>query len=85
MNDCDKDKESSYLQNLDVNNLYDWATSQKLSVDNFDWIKETCQLNEGLIKTKMNKVMKDIFLNIVFNILKNYMNFIMIYHFYQKE
>ena len=43
MNDYDKDKESSYLQNLDVNNLYDWVTLQKLSVDNFDWIKETCQ------------------------------------------
>ena len=50
MNDYDKDKESSYLQNLDVNNLYDWATSQKLSVDNFDWIKEICQLDEGFMK-----------------------------------
>ena len=49
MNDYDKDKESSYLQNLDVNNLYDWVTLQKLSVDNFDWIKETCQSNEGFI------------------------------------
>ena len=29
--------------------------------------------------------MKDIFLMLMFNILKNYMNLIMIYHFYQKQ
>ena len=29
----------------------------------------------------MKKVMKDIFLKLIFNILKTYMNFIMIYHF----
>ena len=33
----------------------------------------------------MKKVMKDIFLKFMFIILKNYMNFIMIYYFYQKE
>ena len=29
----------------------------------------------------MKKVIKDIFLKLMFSILKNYMNFIMIYHF----
>ena len=29
--------------------------------------------------------MKDVFSKLIFNILKNYMNVIMIYHFYQKE
>ena len=29
--------------------------------------------------------MKDIFLKLMFNIQKNYMNFIMTYNFYQKE
>ena len=38
---CDKNKESSYLQYWDVNNLYDWAMSQKLPVNNFGWIKDT--------------------------------------------
>ena len=32
----------------------------------------------------MNKVMKDIFSKLMFNILKNYMKFIMIFHFSQK-
>ena len=33
----------------------------------------------------MKKVMKDIFSKLMSNELKNYMNFIMIYHFYQKR
>ena len=32
----DKNKESSYLQWLDVNNLYGWTMSQKLPVNNFE-------------------------------------------------
>ena len=39
MKDYNKNKESSYLQYLDENNLYGWAMSQKLSVNNFEWIK----------------------------------------------
>ena len=58
--DYDKSKESSYLQYLDINNLYVLAMSQKLPVNNFEWIKDTSQLNEGFIKTIMKKVMKDI-------------------------
>ena len=37
----DKNKESSYLQYWDVNNLYGWTMSHQLLVDNFDWIKDT--------------------------------------------
>ena len=82
MKDYDKNKESSYIQYCDVNNLYGWAMSQKLPVNNFEWIKDTSQFNEDFI---MKKMMKDIFLKFMFNILKNYMNFIMIYYFYLKE
>ena len=39
----------------------------------------------SLKKTIINKVIIDIFLKLKFNILKNYMNFKMIYRFYQKE
>ena len=60
--------------------------SQKLPVNNFEWIKDTSQFNEDLIKSyNGEKMMKDIFLKFMFNIFRNYMNFIMIYHFYLKE
>ena len=32
-------KEESFLQYLDANNLYGWATSQKLPVSGFKWKK----------------------------------------------
>ena len=35
MENYDKNKESSYIQYLDANNLYGRKTSQKLSVDAF--------------------------------------------------
>ena len=37
------------------------------------------------LKGLTKKVMKNIFLKLMFIILKNYMTFIMIYYFYQKE
>ena len=51
----------------------------------FEWITDISQFNEDFIKNYSKKVMKDIFLKLMFNILKNYVNLIMIYHFYQKE
>ena len=50
MKNYDKNKESSHLQNWDANNLYGWAMSQKLPVNNFEWIKDTSQFNEDFIK-----------------------------------
>ena len=44
-----KNKEPSYLQYWDVNNLYGWAMSQKLPVNNFEWIEDTFQFNEDFI------------------------------------
>ena len=55
--------------------------SQTLPVNNFEWIEDTSQFNEDCIKTTIKKVMKDIFLTLMFNILKNYMSFIMTYFF----
>ena len=57
---------------------------QKFPVNKFEWIKDTSKFNEDFVK-KMKNVMKGIILKLMFSILKNYMNFIMIYHFYQKE
>ena len=79
MKDYDKNKESLYLKYWDANNLYDWAMLQKLPANSFERTEDTSQSNEDFIKTIMTKVMKDILLKLMFNILKNYMNFIMIY------
>ena len=40
-----------YLKYWDVNNLSGSAMSQELSVNNFDWIKDTSQFNENFIKS----------------------------------
>ena len=81
MKDYDKNKEFSFLQYWDLNTLYGWAMSQKLPVNNFEGIKDTSQFNKDFIKGYL----KDIFLKLMFNILQNYMNFIMNYHFYLNE
>ena len=50
MKNYDKNKESSYIQYLDANNLYGWAMYQKLPVDGFKWKKNTLKVNEDFIK-----------------------------------
>ena len=50
MENYDENKESSYIQYLDANNLYGWAMSQKLPVNNFKWVKDTLRINEEFIK-----------------------------------
>ena len=50
MKKYDKNKELPYLKYCDVNNLYDWEMSQKLPVNNFEWMKDTSQFNEDFIK-----------------------------------
>ena len=51
MKNYEKNKESSYLQYWDVNNLYRLAMPQKLLVNNFEWIEDTSQFNEDFIKS----------------------------------
>ena len=46
----DENKESSYIQYLDTNNLYGWAMSQKLPKNNFKWVEDTSRINEEFIK-----------------------------------
>ena len=46
----DKNKDSSYIQYWDVNNLYGWSMLQKLPVNNFKWIKDNSYFNEDFIK-----------------------------------
>ena len=41
-----KNKEWSDLKYWDVSNIYGWAMSQKLPSGNFNWVKETSEINE---------------------------------------
>ena len=81
MKDYDKRKEFSYIQYWDVNNLYGRAVSQKLPVDNLKWIKDTSQFNEGFIKNYNEESHEGCFLEVNVQYSKNYIKFIMIYHF----
>ena len=85
MKDYDEIKKSSYIQYWDVNKLCGWAMSQKLPINNFEWTIDTSQLNEDFIINYYDESDEGYFLKLVFNILKNYLKFIMIYHFYLIE
>ena len=45
-----KNKEESFLQYLDDNNLYGWAMSQKLPERGFRWKKNTSKFTKEFIK-----------------------------------
>ena len=49
MKDYDKNKELSYVQYWNINDLYAWAMSQKLPLNNFEWKKDNSQFNEDFI------------------------------------
>ena len=49
MKNYDKNKESSYIQYLDANNLYGWAMSQKLPVNGLKWVNDVSEINEEFI------------------------------------
>ena len=46
----DKNIESSYIEYLDVNNLYGWAMFKKLPVRDFKWLDNLSMFTEELIK-----------------------------------
>ena len=50
MKNYDKNKDSSYIQYLDANNLYGWAMFQKLPVNGFEWVKNTSKIDEKFMK-----------------------------------
>ena len=48
--DYDKNKESSYIQCRNVDNIYGLTMPRKLPQNNFGWIKDTFEFNEDFIK-----------------------------------
>ena len=59
--------------NWDVNNLYCWVMSQKLSLTTFERFEDTFQLNEDFIKKSNEESDKEYVSKLIFNILRNYM------------
>ena len=64
MKNYDGSKESSYIQHLHANNLYGWAMSQKLPVNNFKWVEDTSKINEEFIKNYNENNKKEYILDI---------------------
>ena len=69
MKDYDKNKEPLCLKYWDVNNLYSHSyiiyMSQKLSVNNFEWIEGTSHFNEDVIKNCNEKIDEGYFLEVL--------------------
>ena len=55
MKDYGKNKELSYLKYWDINNLYGWAMSQKLPVNDFNWVEDCSYLIDDGIEDKKAK------------------------------
>ena len=86
MKNSDKKVESSYLTYLDANNLYGWATSQKLPVNGFMWYtKYASDFAEDFIKNYNEDSDEGYFLEVDIEYPRNYGVLIKTYHFYQKE
>ena len=84
MKDYDKNKESSYIQYWNVNNLYGQARSQNLAVNNCEWIEDTSQFHEDFMKNYNEECDKRYFLELDAQYPENSMNVIMIYPFFLK-
>ena len=68
MKNYNKNEESSYIQYLDANNLYGWAMSQKLPLNDFKWINNISKINERFIK----KYDEDNYIGYIFEVDVNY-------------
>ena len=51
MNDYNKNKESSYIQYLDANNLYGMTISEKLPIKGFKWIVDISKIDKNFVKS----------------------------------
>ena len=51
MKNCDKNKESLFLKYWDVNDLYSWAITRKLPVNDLRLVENISEFDESLIKS----------------------------------
>ena len=63
--DCHK--KSLYYKYCDVNNSYGQGVSQKLPVNNFEWIEDTSQFKEDFIKSYSEESNEGYFLEVDFD------------------
>ena len=59
MKDYNPDKETSYIQYLDANNLYGWAMSQSLPTNGFSWMRNITKEKVMDIVEKANHSMSN--------------------------
>ena len=71
MKNYDENKESLYFVHLDVNNLYEWAMSQKLPVNGFKWKANISMFDEEFIRNYDEESNKGYILKVVINYPKN--------------
>ena len=83
MKNYDGKEEPSFLVYLDANNLYGSAMYEKLPVRGFKWVRNVSRIDEDFIKNYYKNGDIEFILDV--DILKNYMIYITIYHFYRKE
>ena len=79
-----KNGESPYLKYWDVNNLYDWAVSEKLPLNDFKWVDDISEFDVIFIKSHNEESDEEHFLEVDIQYRENLHN-TTIYHFFQKE
>ena len=77
MNDYDLEKSSTFITYLDKSNLYGWTMSEYLPYGDFNRLKNLDKFDVNSINEKSDT---GYFLELILNILKTYMNYIMIIH-----
>ena len=55
MSNYNKNKESSYIQHLDANNLYGMAMSEKLPIKGFKWMVDISGIDLNFVKSYNKK------------------------------
>ena len=85
MQNYDRNKDSSFLQCLDLNSLYAWVMCQKLPIKNFEWCKDLRYINQKFIRNYDEEFSeKGYILEVEVEYPKNYKMNTVIYHFYRK-